>query len=256
MAGNNYFDVALQAEGLTGPLADFARSIFKQESSGGKNTKTSNAGAVGGMQILPGTFNSVADKGWDISNPYHNARAGIRYIKNMNTLAQGDLKLTAVGYYGGPGAINKARKGIAVLDPRNPHAPNTLQYGEQVVARMGGKNHPTVKAERSVVPTQGQLTNPSIQQSEPIAQLPDTPVPQFSFTDVHPVKPVSHEETQAPTFSYPEAKQEVAQVVEQDTPFMFSGFNQVNTTPTTAQSLNFWQRPKTRLGAFTGWNGV
>lgn len=256
MAGNNYFDVALQAEGLTGPLADFARSIFKQESSGGKNTKTSNAGAVGGMQILPGTFNSVADKGWDISNPYHNARAGIRYIKNMNTLAQGDLKLTAVGYYGGPGAINKARKGIAVSDPRNPHAPNTLQYGEQVVARMGGKKPPVVKAERSVVPAQGQLTNPPIQQSEPIAQLPDTPVPQFSFTDVHSVKPVSYEETQAPTFSYPEAKQEVAQVVEQDTPFMFSGFNQVNTSPTTAQSLNFWQRPKTRLGAFTGWNGV
>lgn len=249
MATNNYFDVALQAEGLTGPLADFARSIFRQESSGGKNTKTSNAGAVGGMQILPGTFNSVADKGWDISNPYHNARAGIRYIKNMNTLAQGDLKLTAVGYYGGPGAINKARKGIAVSDPRNPYAPNTLQYGEQVVARMGGKNPPVIKAERSVVPTQGQLPTLPVQQ-------PDTPVPQFSFTDVHPIKPVSHEETQAPTFAYPEAKQEVVQTVEPGTPFMFSGFNQVNTTPTTPQSLNFWQRPKTRLGAFTGWNGV
>lgn len=249
MTTNNYFDVALQAEGLTGPLADFARSIFRQESGGGKNTKTSNAGAVGGMQILPGTFNSVADKGWDISNPYHNARAGIRYIKNMNTLAQGDLKLTAVGYYGGPGAINKARKGIAVSDPRNPHAPNTLQYGEQVLARMGGKNPTVFKAERSTDPTQGQLTATPVQQ-------PDTPVPQFSFTDVHPIKPVSHEETQAPTFAYPEAKQEAAQVVEQDTPLMFSGFNQVNTTPTTAQSLNFWQRPKTRLGAFTGWNGV
>lgn len=249
MATNNYFDVALQAEGLTGPLADFARSIFRQESSGGKNTKTSNAGAVGGMQILPGTFNSVADKGWDISNPYHNARAGIRYIKNMNTLAQGDLKLTAVGYYGGPSAINKARKGIAVSDPRNPHAPNTLQYGEQVVARMGGKNPPVIKAERSVVPTEGQLPTLPVQR-------PDTPVPQFSFTDVHPVKPVSYEETQAPTFAYPEAKQEVVQTVEPGTPFMFSGFNQVNTTPTTPQSLNFWQRPKTRLGAFTGWNGV
>lgn len=249
MTTNNYFDVALQAEGLTGPLADFARSIFRQESGGGKNTKTSNAGAVGGMQILPGTFNSVADKGWDISNPYHNARAGIRYIKNMNTLAQGDLKLTAVGYYGGPGAINKARKGIAVSDPRNPHAPNTLQYGEHVLARMGGKNPTVFKTESSTDPTKGQLTATPVQQ-------PDTPVPQFSFTDVHPIKPVSHEETQAPTFAYPEAKQEVVQTVEPGTPFMFSGFNPVNTTPTTPQSLNFWQRPKTRLGTFTGWNGI
>jgi len=133
----NLFDDALAAEGVTGKLADLARSIYTQESGGGKNTQTSNQGAVGGMQIIPGTFNSVADKGWSIDNPEHNVRAGIRYISQMFKQAGGDPALAAAGYYGGPGGLEKARQGVAVSDPKNPKAPNTLQYGAQVVARMG-----------------------------------------------------------------------------------------------------------------------
>lgn len=131
------FELALAAEGVTGPLASVARSIYQQESDSGKNTKTSNAGARGGMQILPGTFNGVADKGWDINDPMHNARAGIRYLGQMHKQAGGDPALTAAGYYGGPGGLEKARRGIAVSDPRNPNAPTTLQYGQQVAARAG-----------------------------------------------------------------------------------------------------------------------
>lgn len=136
------FDAALAYEGVTGKLADVARSIYQQESGGGKNTKTSNAGAVGGMQIIPGTFASVADKGWDIADPVQNARAGIRYIKQLDKQSGGDPALTAAGYYGGPGGMEKARKGVAVSDPRNPNAPTTLQYGQQVAARI--KKNPVV----------------------------------------------------------------------------------------------------------------
>jgi hypothetical protein len=133
----NPFEQALQDEGLVGtPLEPIARSIYAQESSGGKNTKTSNAGAVGGMQILPGTFNEVLPGG-DINNPYDNSRAGLRYIKKMNDLAGGDPSLTAVGYYGGPGGIQKAKEGVAVRDPRNPNAPTTLEYAKQVTGRQG-----------------------------------------------------------------------------------------------------------------------
>lgn len=130
------FDAALAHEGVSGKLADVARSIYQQESSGGKNTKTSNAGAVGGMQIVPATFASVADKGWNIADPVQNARAGIRYLKQLYKQSGGDAALTAAGYYGGPGGLEKARNGIAVSDPRNPNAPNTLQYGQQVAARI------------------------------------------------------------------------------------------------------------------------
>ena len=129
-------DQALELEGITDQRADIARSIYQQESGSGKNTKTSNAGARGGMQIIPATFNRVADKEWSIDDPLQNARAGVRYINALYTKAGGDPALTAAGYYGGEGAITKAKKGIAVSDPRNPNAPNTLQYGQQVAGRM------------------------------------------------------------------------------------------------------------------------
>ena len=129
-------DQAMQIEGTSGDKVNIARSLYQQESGSGKNTKTSNAGAVGGMQIIPPTFNRMADKGWSIDDPVQNARAALRYIDMLYTKADGDPALTAAGYYGGEGAIDKARKGIAVSDPRNPNAPNTLQYGQQVAARL------------------------------------------------------------------------------------------------------------------------
>lgn len=150
--GRDLFEAALSAEGVTGTLADVARSIYMQESGGGRNTKTSNAGAVGGMQIIPSTFKSVADKDWDISDPMHNARAGIRYLSQLNKQSGGDPALTAAGYYGGPGGMEKARRGIAVSDPRNPNAPNTLQYGQQVAARLGKTPAPVTQAAQTVPP--------------------------------------------------------------------------------------------------------
>ena len=132
----NPFDLALEKEGVLGtPKEHFVRSLYQQESTSGKNTQTSNAGAVGGMQVIPKTFQSVADKGWDIANPEHNARAGIRYALQLLDMSKGDEKAAAAGYYGGPNGLIKAQQGIAVRDPRNPTAPNTLQYGEQVADR-------------------------------------------------------------------------------------------------------------------------
>ena len=129
-------EAALAAEGATGKFADVVRSMYQQESSSGKNTKTSNAGAVGPMQVIPTTFASVADKGWDIKNEEHNLRAGIRYAKQGFEASGGDPALTGAFYYGGPGGLAKARRGVAVSDPRNPDAPTTLQYGQQVAARV------------------------------------------------------------------------------------------------------------------------
>ena len=132
----NPIEYAIANENVSPQVADIARSIYQQESGSGKNTTTSNAGARGGMQIIPATFNRVADKGWDINNPEQNARAGLRYVAMLNDKAGGDPALTAAGYYGGEGAIKKAQQGIAVSDPRNPNAPNTLQYAKQVTDRL------------------------------------------------------------------------------------------------------------------------
>ena len=179
----NLFEMALAAESVTGQLAEVSRSIYKQESGAGSNTKTSNAGAVGGMQIIPSTFKSVADKGWDINDPLLNARAGIRYIKQLDKQSGGDPALTAAGYYGGPGGMEKARRGIAVSDPRNPKAPTTLEYGRQVAARLGKdpaylaqSDNQFAKQSLPAVPRQIAASAPQIQvpiQQQPVMQ----PVP-------------------------------------------------------------------------------
>lgn len=169
MAKQDLFGSALAAEGVSGALADVARSIYQQESSSGRNTKTSNAGAVGGMQIIPSTFASVADKGWDITNPEHNLRAGIRYLKQLDKLSGGVPELTAAGYYSGPGGMAKAKKGIAVFDPRNPNAPSQLEYGRQVAGRRSG-------GAVSQVPMVGVVAHAPAQVAEAAQVVAPTPV--------------------------------------------------------------------------------
>jgi hypothetical protein len=160
-------EAALAAEGATGKFADVVRSMYQQESSSGKNTKTSNAGAVGPMQVIPTTFSSVADKGWDIKNEEHNLRAGIRYAKQGFEASGGDPALTGAFYYGGPGGLEKARRGVAVSDPRNPDAPTTLQYGQQVAARVPKEPlNPVMAAGKAVT----DAVIPSAIAAEPAAQ--------------------------------------------------------------------------------------
>jgi len=146
-------DSLIRNEGIdvSSPKADFVRAIYGQESSSGANTKTSNRGAAGGMQVRPDTFKQVYPDG-DPKNADHQLIAGIRYANQGYDAAKGDPKLAATYYYGGPGGMAQAQKGIAVSDPVNPKNPNTLQYADQVVARMpktGGydyENDPDVAA--------------------------------------------------------------------------------------------------------------
>lgn len=131
------FEEALDMEGVKDPVRRaFLKAIYGQESGSGADTTTSNRGAVGHMQILPSTFKSVADPGMKISNPMDNMRAGIRFASQGYKLAGGDPKLAAAYYYGGPNGLNKAKKGIAVSDPKNPNYPTTLEYANEVSRRM------------------------------------------------------------------------------------------------------------------------
>jgi hypothetical protein len=131
------FETALDMEGVRDPVRRaFLKAIYSKETGGGTNTTTSNRGAVGHMQILPETFKSVASPGMKIDNALDNMRAGIRYASQGYQLAGGDPKLAAAYYYGGPGGLDKAKKGIAVSDPKNPSYPTTLEYGDDVARRM------------------------------------------------------------------------------------------------------------------------
>ena len=137
LSGSELFDKALDMEGITNPRERaFLKALHAQESSGKATEKTSNRDAHGAMQILPATFKSVADAGMDINKPLDNMRAGIRYGLQGFSAAKGDPVLAGAYYYGGPGGMQKAAKGQAVSDPKNPKAPTTIDYGNSIAKRM------------------------------------------------------------------------------------------------------------------------
>ena len=137
LSGSELFDRALDMEGITNPRERaFLKALHAQESSGKATEKTSNRDAHGAMQILPATFKSVADPSMDINKPLDNMRAGIRYGMQGFSAAKGNPVLAGAYYYGGPGGMQKAAKGQAVSDPKNPNAPNTLDYGNSIAKRM------------------------------------------------------------------------------------------------------------------------
>jgi hypothetical protein len=139
----NPWHQALVDEGVLGTPLEKIAMLTKGFESGGDNSAVSNRGARGLMQVMPGTFNDVADPGWDINNEYHNARAGIRYLKQGWKASGGDPKLTGAYYYGGPGGMAKARQGIAVSDPMNPNYPNTIEYGQRLADAYGANGMST-----------------------------------------------------------------------------------------------------------------
>jgi len=137
LSGSELFDKALDMEGITNPRERaFLKALHAQESSGKATEKTSNRDAHGAMQILPATFKSVADPSMDINKPLDNMRAGIRYGMQGFSAAKGDPVLAGAYYYGGPGGMQKAAKGQAVSDPKNPKAPTTIDYGNSIAKRM------------------------------------------------------------------------------------------------------------------------
>ena len=169
-SGAKMFAAALDAEGVRDPRERaFLMALHGQEASGQKTAPTSNRGAMGAMQVMPKTFKSVADKGMRIDNPMDNMRAGIRYGLQGYRAANGDPVLAGAYYYGGPNALEKARRGIALSDPENPNYPNTLTYGQKIAKRMTSL---IPIAAANAADTLPPATAPTISAPSPAAGLP------------------------------------------------------------------------------------
>ena len=142
MTPQQAFEQAAAAEGIVGtPLYDIAHATFGFESGWDPNA-VSNRGATGLAQVMPATFNEIADKGWDINNPVQNLRAGIRYLGRGYKASGGDPALTGAYYYGGPGGMQAAMNGEARYDPKNPDYPSTLEYGQRLANAVGQGQQP------------------------------------------------------------------------------------------------------------------
>lgn len=73
--------------------------------SGFKNNRTSSAGAQGLMQLMPRTAKSLGVR--DPMDPAQNIEGGVKYIRKMLDMFDGDIKLALAAYNTGPGNVKK-----------------------------------------------------------------------------------------------------------------------------------------------------
>ncbi|MDR1965447.1 MAG: lytic transglycosylase domain-containing protein [Synergistaceae bacterium] len=101
---------------------DLARAVMRMESGGNPNA-ISSAGAIGLMQLMPGTARGL---GVDPKNPRRNIEGGIKYLAQLSDKYDGDYVKTLAAYNAGSGRVD-SYGGV-------PPFPETQRYVKNVLA--------------------------------------------------------------------------------------------------------------------------
>jgi len=87
----------------------------------------SPVGAVGLMQLMPGTAERYGVRAEDRTDPAESNKGGARYLRDLLKMFNSDVRLAVAGYNAGEGAVKKYNNSI-------PPYPETQNYVAQVLA--------------------------------------------------------------------------------------------------------------------------
>jgi soluble lytic murein transglycosylase-like protein len=111
-----------ELSGKYGVDPDLARAVMRLESGGNPNA-VSSAGAIGLMQLMPGTAKGL---GVDPRDPKRNLEGGIKYLAQLADKYDGDYVKTLAAYNAGSGRVD-SYGGV-------PPFPETERYVKNVLA--------------------------------------------------------------------------------------------------------------------------